>query len=190
MRNQDLYYKPLEQIVELAQKNNYKAQEELIKRVQKKIHTSFFYLNKSNENISDYTQETLIKMIKGLPNLKNPKAFKSWLNHIAINVFYDAVRKKQKIPETESIDNTKKYTQIPDKFTLPIDKAMYSETDKKIKHEIYKLPEHFRIVVILRELQGLSYDEIAIATNTNIGTVKSRLARAREKLQYSLKNYI
>ena len=55
---------------------------------------------------------------------------------------------------------------------------------------ICKLPEHFRIVIILRELQGLSYEEIARITKTNVGTVKSRISRARNKLQECLKPYI
>lgn len=183
-------FKPLEALIQQAQNKNYQAIDDLIKRVQRKVYTTFYYLNKNNENIYDYTQEALIRMIKGLPNLKNPKAFNSWLNHIIVNIFYDEMRKKQKKPEIYSLENEKGITQIPDKFGLPLDKAMYSEIDRKIKNEIYKLPEHFRIVVILRELQGLSYEEIASATNTNIGTVKSRLARAREKLQITLKNYI
>ena len=59
-----------------------------------------------------------------------------------------------------------------------------------IKNEIQNLPEPFRIAILLREFQGLSYEEIAIATNSSIGTVKSRIARARGKLQEELKPYI
>ena len=59
-----------------------------------------------------------------------------------------------------------------------------------IKKAIRELPEQFRIAIILRELQGLSYEEIAIATNSNVGTVKSRIARARGRLQDGLKSYI
>lgn len=190
VRNNNLYYIPMEKLVSLAQNQDYKAIEQLIKRVQKKVYTTFLYLNKSEENISDYTQEALIKMVRGLPSLKTPKAFNSWLNHIIINIFYDEVRKKRRKPEIYSIENSFEWTQIPDKFSLPVDNAIYSEADKKIKNEIKNLPEHFKIPIILRELQGLSYDEIANVTHTNIGTVKSRIARAREKLQYSLKNYI
>ena len=59
-----------------------------------------------------------------------------------------------------------------------------------IKTAIRQLPEPFKIAIILREFQGLSYDEIAKTTNTSVGTVKSRIARARIKLQEVLKNYI
>ena len=69
-------------------------------------------------------------------------------------------------------------------------KNLGSELDKKIKQAIENLPEQFRLVIVLRELQGLSYEEIAEITKTNIGTVKSRLARARAKLQEQIKPYL
>ena len=100
------------------------------------------------------------------------------------------MRRKQRKPETYSIDDDENFSQIPDKYVHPLEKAIYSETDRKIHKEISELPEHFKIVIILRELQGLSYEEIANITNTNINTVKSRIARARERLQFSLRNYI
>jgi RNA polymerase sigma-70 factor (ECF subfamily) len=180
----------LEKIVQLAKNNNYKAINELIKRVQKKIYMTFLYLNKDEENLSDYTQEALIKMVKGLPTLKSTKAFNSWLNHIVFNIFYDEIRRKKHKPEIYSTETETNYIEIPDKDKHPLEKAISNEADRKIQLEIYNLPEHFRIPIILRELQGLTYDEIANITHTNIGTVKSRIARAREKLQISLKNYI
>lgn len=190
MHKQNLFYKSIEQLVKQAQNNNYKALEELIKRIQKKVYTTLLYLNKSEENIADLTQEVLIKIVKSLPSLKNTKAFNTWVNQIILNVFYDSKRQENKKPKTYSFENILHYHEIPDTLGLPIKKAIYSETDKKIRKEIYNLPDNFRIVIILRELQGLSYEEIANVTKTNINTVKSRIARAREKLQLSLKNYI
>ncbi len=192
-----LFYKkiPLEELIILSQKNDYKALEELIKREQRNIFATFSYLSKKRENIADLTQEALMRMARGLINLKNPKTFRSWLNQIVTNLFYDELRKTTRRPQTISIDNdssdeSKKYTQIPDYRHKPAEKAMSVELDKIIKDEIQGLPEHFRIAIILRELQGLTYDEIALATHTTIGTVKSRIARARIKLQDGLKNYI
>lgn len=190
MQNQNYFYKSNEQLVLQAKNKNYKALEELVKRVQRKVYTSFLYLTKSKENLPDLTQEALIKMIKGLPDLKNPKSFNAWLNHIVMNIFYDNMRKKQRKPETFSIEDDENFRQIPDKYIHPLEKAINSETDRKIHEEISGLPDNFRLVIILRELQGLTYEEIANITNTNINTVKSRIARAREKLQFSLRNYI
>lgn len=191
-----LFYKkiPLEELVILSQKNDYRALEELIKREQKNIFATFVYLSKSRENVSDLTQEALVRMARGLVNLRNPKTFKSWLNQIVTNLFYDDLRKSVRKPQLVSIDITQDEssfgTQIPDSRHKPAEKAMSSELDSMIKNEIKGLPEHFRIAIILRELQGLSYEEIATATHTTIGTVKSRIARARTKLQDGLKNYI
>lgn len=191
-----LFYKkiPLDELVILSQKNDYRALEELIKREQKNIFATFAYLSKKRENVADLTQEALMRMARGLANLRNPKTFKSWLNQIVTNLFYDELRKSTRKPQLLSIDNesseTGFTTQIPDFRHKPAERAMSSELDRMIKTEIRGLPEHFRIAIILREIQGLSYEEIAEATHTTIGTVKSRIARARGKLQDGLKHYI
>ena len=191
-----VFYKkiPLEELVILSQKSDYKALEELIKREQKNIFATFAYLSKKRENIADLTQEALVRMARGLANLRNPKTFKSWLNQIVTNLFYDELRKTQRKPEVLSIDaeptETGYHTQIADHRHKPMEKVISTELDNVIKSEIRSLPEHFRIAIVLRELQGLSYEEIANATNTNVGTVKSRIARARGKLQDGLKHYI
>ena len=191
-----LFYRkiPLEELIILSQRNDYKALEELIKREQKNVFATFSYLSKKRENIADLTQEALMKMARGLAKLRNPKTFKSWLNQIVTNLFYDELRKISRKPELLYIDDNgdeKHFSrQIPDFRHKPAEKAMSVELDNIIKAEIKNLPDHFRIAIVLRELQGLSYDEIATATNTTVGTVKSRIARARGKLQEGLKNYI
>ena len=195
MLSKPIYKKmPLEELVILSQGNDYKALEELIKREQKNVFATFAYLCKKRGDIADLTQEALMRMARGLVNLKNPKTFKSWLNQIVTNLFYDELRKSTRKPVVVSTDEEqceKSYhTQIPDYRHKPMEKAMSVELDKLIKEEILGLPEHFRIAIILRELQGLSYEEIAVATQTNVGTVKSRIARARYKLQDGLKHYI
>jgi RNA polymerase sigma-70 factor (ECF subfamily) len=191
-----LFYKkiPLDELIILSQKNDYRALEELIKREQKNIFATFSYLSKTRENIADLTQEALMRMARGLANLRNPKVFKSWLNQIVTNLFYDELRKSVRKPPLISIDaepdENSFSRQIPDTRHKPSEKALSTELDSVIKTEIKNLPDHFRIAIILRELQGLSYEEIAEATHTTIGTVKSRIARARVKLQDGLRYYI
>lgn len=187
-----------EKLVIMAQKNDYEALEELIKRVQKNIYSSFYYLNADKESISDLTQETLLRMSKNIKNLKNPKLFRSWLGHIVSNLFYDEQRKKQKQYSSvslehfwaESEDNKEFGFEICDNTHIPEETTNTKELNRVIKHHICALPENFRVVIILREIQGLSYDEIAKITKTNIGTVKSRISRARIKLQEHLKPYL
>lgn len=181
----------LEELIRSSQAKDYRALEELIRREQKNVFATFSYLNKQRENVSDMTQEALFRMAKGLANLKNVKAFKSWLNHIITNVFYDELRKRNKKKNTVSIDeNSTVSNEIPDKKHRPLENIMSLELDNLIKNAILNLPDHFRIVIVLRELQGLSYEEIANVIDTNVGTVKSRIARARGKLQDGLKHYV
>ncbi|MBQ4078438.1 sigma-70 family RNA polymerase sigma factor [bacterium] len=181
-----------------AQDDNYDALEELIKREQKNIFASFCYLGATNENISDLTQEALFRMSKNIKKLKNPKLFKSWLGQIVTNLFYDDLRKKQRKPEAISIDSywinddsdDDCILHICDNTLMPDEKTLGKELTDIIRELICQLPEHFRLVIILRELQGLSYEEIAKITQTNVGTVKSRISRARNKLQECLKPYL
>ena len=197
MSGNKLQYKkmPLEELVVLSQQNDFKALEELIKREQKNVFAAFSYLSSTKENVSDLTQEALLRVAKNIHNLKNPKLFKSWLNQIVTNLFYDELRKNQRKAETVSLDDDTEESspikfQLLDKKCKPHEKCISSELEKIIKNAILGLPEQFRIAIILRELQGLSYEEIAKATHSSIGTVKSGIARARGKLQEDLKAYI
>lgn len=185
----------LEELVVLSQQDDLKALEELIRRVQKNVFASFSYLSQKDENVSDLTQEALLRVAKNICSLKNPKLFKSWLNQIVTNLFYDELRKTQGRPDTVSLDEETDEAppikfQLLDKKCKPHEKCISSELEKLIRSAIIALPEQFRVVIVLRELQGLSYEEIAAATHSSIGTVKSRIARARGKLQEDLKAYI
>lgn len=185
----------LEELVVLSQQDDLKALEELIRQVQKNVFASFSYLSQKDENVSDLTQEALLRVAKNICSLKNPKLFKSWLNQIVTNLFYDELRKTQRRPDTVSLDEETDEAlpikfQLLDKKCKPHEKCISSELEKLIRSAIIALPEQFRVVIVLRELQGLSYEEIAAATHSSIGTVKSRIARARGKLQEDLKAYI
>lgn len=190
--------KDLLDLVVEAQNNNYLAIEELIKREQKNIYTAFCFLGANKENIADLTQEVLFRMSKNIKKLKDPKNFKAWLGQIISNLFYDELRKKQKSINAISIESywlnednhENTVLNICDNKSKPDKKSLENELSDIIRDSICKLPEHFRIVIILRELQGLSYDDIAQITQTSVGTVKSRISRARNKLQEGLKPYL
>lgn len=189
----ELKQQSLDELIELSQKGDMSALEEIIRRQQKNIFATFYYLNAKPDEILDLTQEVLYKVAKNIKKLRNPRTFKSWLNQIIINQYHDTLRRKQKSVKKVCLDEPKEdkpELEIPDFTTNPIQKAIDKELDFAIKSSISKLPEPFKLAIIMRELQGLSYDEIARATNTNIGTVKSRIARARLKLQEDLKPYI
>lgn len=181
-----------------AQEDDYNAVEELIKREQKNVYASFCYLDTPKESISDLTQEALFRMSKNIKSLKNPKLFKSWLGQIISHLFYDELRKNKKHPFELSIESfwdeknidSDCALDICDNHCLPEEHTIGKELTEIIRTMIQKLPDNFRIVIILREIQGLSYEEIANITKTNVGTVKSRIARARNRLQQCLKPYL
>ena len=187
----------ISELVEASQKDDFDALEELLRSEQKEIFATFMYLSSKRQDVADLTQEALLRIAKNIKNLKNPKNFKRWVNQIVTHLFYDELRKISKKPETISIDENLPDDSllsiknlIPDKKCKPPEKCLFNELENIILNEINNLPYQFRIAIVMRELQGLSYEEISYYTKTSIGTVKSRIARARNKLQAELKNYI
>ncbi len=198
-KQKDHYYSiSLPDLVRLCQQDDKFALETLIKRNEKIVYNTLYHLDPNRPDLSDLTQEVLFRMTRSIKKLRNPDTFKYWLNQIITNLFYDELRRKTRKLPTVSIDEpisdqdsaTVATREIPDIGQVPEETILGSELDEKIKEAIQKLPEQFRVVVVLRELQGLSYDEIAKITKTSIGTVKSRLARARGKLQDQIKPYL
>ncbi len=194
-------YKSMElaELIEKSQQDDRLALEELIKRNEKTVYSTLYHLDPNRTDIPDIAQEVLFRMAKAVKNLKKPSTFKFWLNQIITNLFYDELRRKTRRLNTISIDapfldmeagESPPAINIADTEKIPEEKTLGSELDKHIKQAIENLPEQFRVVIVLRELQGLSYEEIAELTKTNIGTVKSRLARARSRLQEEIKPYL
>lgn len=195
-----------EELVIIAQQEDrpeaMKALEELVNRFQKTVYITLYQLAPERNDVSDLTQEVLLRMCRSIKSLRNPNTFKYWLNRIITNLFYDELRKRPRQLNTISMDaptfdeedsrvNQGAITHdIPDIKEQPDKILLNTELDKKIHEAIAGLPEQFRTMIVLREIQGLSYEEIASLTHSNLGTVKSRLARARLKLQEILKPYI
>lgn len=175
-------------LIQLAQKGDVKALEELIRRVQKHVYALFSHLVDKKDDVSDLTQEALLKMAKSISQLKEPKSFKAWLNQIVTNCYYDYTRKNpNKLVELSE----EKFNEIKDRLGCePGEKCLFAELEKIIRTALMTLPKDLRITIVLREYEGLSYEEIAKLTNTALGTVKSRISRARFKLQNELKEFM
>ncbi len=179
----------MNKVIALAQNGDIKALEELVRRIQRDVFTMFSYLTTKRQDVADLTQEALIKTAKCIKTLKNTESFRPWLNQIVTNTFYDYLKKNSSEKNIEH--NEDKLLEIKDKIGCePGEKCLFSEMDKIIQAALLGLPSRLRIVIILREYEGLSYDDISKITNTTIGTVKSRIARARLKLQQQLKEFI
>ena len=185
-------YKKIPQylLIEMAQKDNLQALEELLKRIQKDIFGMFSHICRKREIVSDLTQEALVKIAKNISKLQDNKSFKSWSNRIALNIFYDFIKKDSRQEPAISIDDTDSVSEIKDSKSEPLEKCLASELGCKIKNCILSLPMNSRVAIVLREFEGMSYDDIAELTQTSIGTVKSRISRARVKLQEELVDYL
>lgn len=204
MKNSREYFKKIKykntdtsDLVINAQRGDNLAMDELIRRHENYIYMRLYQLDPTNDNIKDLMQDVMLRVTRSLKNLKNPKRFQSWLSQIITNIFFDELRKKRRKMNTVSLDsffseeeNSKAEKDIECPKDSP-DKCSESlEMKCIIRRAISELDEPYRAVITLRELQGFSYDEIAQATGSSVGTVKSRIARARQKLQTKLRDYL
>lgn len=136
---------------------------------------------------ADATQDTFISAYKNLKSFRGG-SFKSWLLRIVTNACYDELRRKKRRPSvsldelTDDRDNEIEFD-VPSGEEGPETIAQRHELADLIQIGITTLPEDQRITLVLSDVQGLSYEEIADMTNANLGTVKSRLSRGRAKLR-------
>lgn len=174
------------------------AFEVLVKRHQRTVFALLYQLAPDWKNLNDLSQEVFIRVYRGIVNLRNPKTFKSWLNQIALNLFYDELRKRPRRLPTVSLDQSIEadngegefLREVRDNALLPEERTSYKELNQFIRKAMAELPEQFRTAIVLRELQGLRYEEIAEIVDCELGTVKSRIARARVRLKEILKPYL
>lgn len=182
-------------LVVLAQARNEQAFEQLVRRHKSAIRAHLYHLAPDSSDRSDFEQEVLIRMWRSIGSLRNPASFKSWLRQIATNIFYDSLRKKPalkvvSLDESYANEMDENVTRdVEDSSALPEDVMQRAELMSEIESALAKLPEQFRTAMILREMHGLSYEEIAVLTNSEKGTVKSRISRARDKVQVSMSAY-
>ncbi len=176
-------------LIKEAIEGNKIALEKVIKKEQKNIWLTLFYLKKDPLEIQDIMQDILIKISKKITQLKNPILFKSWLNQIVVNSFCDYFRKKKKAIVTTDIDNNTLLNLKDNDYSNPQNKLLNRELDRVLKTTIVNLPDIYKIPITLRELSGLSYSEISKITSTTVGTVKSRISRARTMIKDELKKY-
>jgi RNA polymerase sigma-70 factor, ECF subfamily len=184
-------------LVLACQRREPAAFEELVKRHQRTVYALLYQLAPDWNDTGDLAQEVFIRVWRSINNLRNPAAFRSWLSQIVTNLFYDELRKRPRRLPTVSMDealdedSAEGLTRdIADTSALPDDIVLNREMSEVIRQAMSTLPEQFRTAIVLREVEGLSYEEIGLLTKSEMGTVKSRIARARSKLQELLKPYL
>lgn len=183
------------ELVGLAQKGDMRAYDALVIRHQGRIYAMIRNMVKNDADAWDLSQEVFVKAWRALPRFEARARFSTWLFRIAHNVVYDWVRKRkiesagelnEEIFDRNSIDPSAKTA--PSFVESPDVALSNSELRAKIEKALGKLSEEHREAVVLKDVQGLSYKEIAEVMDCTLGTVMSRLYYARQKLQTLLKD--
>jgi len=160
------------------------AFEQILLRYERLIHHIARRYFTNPEDALDATQDAVIRVYKGLPNvvIREDGTLKAWICTVTANTCLDIVRKRRIVAD-ELTDDV-----ISSSPTLPSaeESAIANERAREILSAIEKLPDDHRMVLILRDMQGLSYEELAEALGITLGTVKSRLNRARSALKKML----
>ncbi|WZL74667.1 sigma-70 family RNA polymerase sigma factor [Clostridiaceae bacterium 35-E11] len=178
-------------LIEKSKQGDIESFEILIKDQQKLVFNIAYRMLGNVEDAKDAAQETFIKAYKSLHNFKGTASFSTWLYRIATNTCFDALRKRKaqchysydKPIETEEGQIVRN---IPDTHDLPEEIVEKREFKKNMQNAIHTLPEHHRMVIILRDVKGFSYEQISEILDCSQGTVKSRISRARNALKHVL----
>lgn len=181
-----------QQLVERVQRGDKKAFELLVAKYQRKIFRLLSRMIRDSAEIEDVAQESFIKAYRALPNFRGESAFYTWLYRIAINTAKNyLVAQGRRAPttsaaEVEDAENFDDATLLREADT-PDSMLQSKQVGEAVNRAIERLPEELRTAIVLRELEGLSYEEIATAMNCPIGTVRSRIFRARDAIANELR---
>ncbi len=157
------------------------ATEELVRQLTPMIYKTAFSMMGNEHDAGDAVQETFIKVLKALPGFRGDASLNTWVYRITSNTCLDMLRTMGRY-QTVSPDDEDVFLQIPDTAPTPEDAAVSGERQAAVREAVNALPTEYRLVVTLCDLSGLSYIEAAEALDCPVGTVKSRLSRARALL--------
>lgn len=161
----------------------------LVKAYEKQVYHLCLRMVGNSEDAADLAQEAFFKGWKGLKFYKFEASFSTWLYRLTTNVCIDFLRKQKRqatVSLTMEEEEDSQETELPDRQPLPEEQLLKKERQKQIRQAMEGLEEEARLILTLRVVEDLSYEQIAQIMDLKIGTVKSRLARARERLKKSL----
>lgn len=173
------------------------AFDNLVTRYSADIYAVLFRITENAEEAADLTQETFLSALKAIRTFRGDSELKTWLFRIAVNHSRNRFRwwKRRKRESTISLDAPVRDSESPISETLAGDEVsaeeivLRHEREAAIRGALMELPEIYRETIVLCDIEGLTYEEIAAALDINIGTVKSRIARGREELRRRLKGF-
>jgi RNA polymerase sigma-70 factor (ECF subfamily) len=181
-----------QQLVERVQRGDKAAFDLLVSKYQRKIFRLLSRLIRDQAEVEDIAQEAFIKAYRALPNFRGDSAFYTWLYRIAINTAKNhLVSQGRRAPTTTEADIEEAETfddgdHLRD-LNTPESMLLSKQVGEAVNRAIDQLPEDLRTAIVLREIEGLSYEEIAESMSCPIGTVRSRIFRAREAIAQELK---
>ena len=181
-----------QQLVERAQRGDKQAFELLVSKYQRKLARLLSRFIRDATEVEDVTQEAFIKAYRALPTFRGDSAFYTWLYRIGINTAKNyLVAMGRRAPTTTDFDsdeaeNFEDGDQLRD-LNTPENELMSRQVAETVNQTLEELPEELRTAITLREIEGLSYEDIASIMNCPIGTVRSRIFRAREAISAKVK---
>lgn len=175
-------------LITALQAGREEAYETLIQRYQQPIYNLVFRLLSDPSEASDVVQEVFLKIFRNIRNFRGGSSLKTWLYRIAVNEAYNHRRwfcrhHRQEVGMSGD-EHVRGYEEtLPDTGRTPFDLALDRETRALVENALAGLNPNFRAAVVLRDIEDLSYEEIAVVLDVSLGTVKSRILRGREALR-------
>lgn len=174
-------------LVQRSKNGDKEAFDILVQRYREPLFRFVYHNLRQREDAEDITQEAFVRAYLSIAQLKNNSLFKLWLFKIALNLIRDSKRSAKR-KATVSLDSLEEKGDFPfeGKKSSSEDELERMELWKRIEEEIASLPAELREVIILRDLQGFTYEEISFLLRCPMGTIKSRLFNARQMLRKKL----
>lgn len=185
------------QLIQRYQQGDQTAAEAIFRLYHPMVHGLATRMLGAGADVEDAVQEAFIRAFRGLKTFRGESALKTWLYRVATNVCLTYAERAKKQQVVDSLDDPlgdegseTRGSLIASGDRLPEEALLGQELGSKIEAALEHLSPEFRAVLILRDVEGLSYEEVAASTGANLGTVKSRLARARAQAMKWLKEYL
>lgn len=175
-----------EELIEKIKKGDIDAYEKIVQKYQDKVFGLIYNIVKKQNDIEDLAQEVFIKVYKNLGKFKGDSSLYTWIYKITVNLCLDELKKKKNViylDEKIEVDDGEVNRELPSEDKLQEELYEEKELKEKMHNCINKLPEKQKIMIVLRDIKGLSYEEISKITDIKLGTVKSQINRARLKLK-------
>ena len=172
-----------EKLISRAAKGDASAFNELLGMHENRMYAVCLRMCGNHEDAQDCLQEAMLRVYRAISGFKGQSTFSTWLYRVTMNTCLDELRRK-KNKQSTSLDGLLDAGWSPsDERDTPERHAVRSEMRTEVQRVISELPEDMRAAIVLRDIQGFSYEEISQMLNINVGTIKSRISRGREKLR-------